>query len=841
MAMLERRSRENVGLGPPTLFHLGKHCKGNSHEFIKNPFVVGEYRHQIRKEDDGFVGYYHYVNGLNVSEGYAAIDRYILLVMGIRSGSGGSSYYFTKESSETFANCHNELVVSVNMFNVFHQTDLHAKYVFSFGNTPSYKSPVTIEKSFHIGSFSVEGGVYSKVLMSTMSEISVQSYWNELYASEILRLVLHLDNPSLQVSGLVSLPDCLEDSERMIEAVHCLVSFLPRGSSTGSIASKGASTGNDDASTLRYQNNLIQALTRICASDVSGNGSSYTIDQIRKHYPVGDWDYVILKLLKVQLGSNNEQSFIKLIHDHLELDSISTQLALIMLEQINFLISRKHFETALLLAKRCVQLLPLSFDAWHTLALCYILLENYEKALTVMNACPVLLSSRNQKTDLNVTADTKDFFNWIFLERLNTETEAISETTFNSYFPPIQSSQSVDLASMKSLWKDLFIFNSHRRHPISGNVFYQSPLTNCTPKELSSISPSLINVCGPGNSKNLLSSQSCGSASTSILTFTRDSTWGRCYSLLSIIVAKIGWDRLLQVKERAFKQDPVTPINSTTFAAGHGQQDYIVNHKYLDTKDICGSWFEELITILYDDYNVLYKLTYQHTNHSAIEWEMLGLVGWNCKYNLKESILSLFTSVKASHLNQGDFDYFGTVQLLEIYYEFVLSEVLYSNIDSYHDDYSETFLDNKLILRNAKKDGVLEDFVEIITKQCLTLDFILTLIMQLVSWNVRWYQLSPNYLVVKLLNHLCLMHDVLTIKSQFRILFEQNKQVKKKVYKTRYTISSYFLNGGTSSTSSTAENDHTTTNKQLVIHEQDTILMYLESLLDRIEKNIEGV
>lgn len=845
-AMLERRTQES-GLGPASLFHLGKHCSGNSHEFIKNPFVVGEYRHQIRKEDDGFVGYYHYVDGINVSQGQSAIERYILQNVGIQLVN--DSYYFTKSSAESYANCRNELVASLYMFNAFLQADLSVKYIINFGSTPSYKSPLSIEKSIHISSRSPEG-IYSKILTANMSEIALEKFWAELYASEVLRLTLHLDNPSLQVSGLVCLPDCFQDSRAISEAVRGLVRFLPRGSLTGSITSRGASTGNDDASTLRYQNNLVQALIRICASDISGNATDYTVEEIRNVYytrnqHIGEWDYVILKLLKVQLGSNNEQLFIKLIHDHLEQDSISTQLALITLEQVNFLVSRKHFDTALLLATRCVQLLPLSFDAWHSLALCYILLENYEKALTVLNASPVLLSSRNQKTDLNITSDTRDLFNWTFVERLNTEVEAISEVTFNSYFPPLQVSSGlkspgskaglVDLASMKSLWKDLFIFNSHRRHPISGNVFYQSPLTNCTPKELSSISPSLINVCGPGNSKNLLSSQSSGSASTSILTFTRDSTWGRCYSLLSIIVAKIGWDRLLQVKESAFKQETGSPLQN---AFPGNAKEYVVNHEFLDTKDHCGSWFEELITVLYEDYSVLYRLTAdKQSTHSAIEWEMIGLLGWNCKYNLKESILSLFTSVKASHLSQGDFDYFSTVQLLEIYYEFVLSEVLYSNIDVYHDDYNNSFFDNKLILRNAKKDGVFDDFVAMITNECLTLDFILTLIMQLVSWNVRWYQLVPNYLILKVLNHLCLMHDVLTIRSQFRILFELNKQVKK-TNKNRYTISAYFLNG--SPTSPVKELSPSNT-KLIEIHELDTILYYLDSLLDKIEKNrMEG-
>lgn len=244
---------------------------------------------------------------------------------------------------------------------------------------------------------------------------------------------------------------------------------------------------------------------------------------------------------------------------------------------------------------------------------------------------------------------------------------------------------------------------------------------------------------------------------SSILDFERKSTWGRCYDILSLLVAQVGWDELMKIKE-------------TVFTSSKPTLNHVVHHGQ-DRKMMvpCEKWLEQLFLILYEDLRALMTISVQkRQQHSAIEWGMLGLMGWSVKYNLKESISSLITSVMGS---QG-FDYFGTVQLLEIYNEFVLSDTD-SNIDIYYDDYDLKFFSNKLIL---KQSNVYDGFIKVLENEYLTLEIVLLNLMKLISWNLLWYQYVPNYLVFKILSKLVLKYDAVYICTHFRVVFEKNKK-----------------------------------------------------------------
>jgi len=172
----------------------------------------------------------------------------------------------------------------------------------------------------------------------------------------------------------------------------------------------------------------------------------------------------------------------------------------------------------------------------------------------------------------------------------------------------------------------------------------------------------------------------------------------------------------------------------------------------------------------------------------------------------------------------GGFDYFGTVQLLEIYDEFILSEVLDSNISALHDDYELKLHAHKLILNLSEE--VHDEFIRSLEEDYLTLDFILLNLMKLISWNVRWYQYVSNYLVTKILTKLCTKYDLVFIRSKIRVVFEQNKlnTALKTKNKNKFSLSSIL---GYSSTA------------QPKVHEfleSDTIVDYTEKLIGRIDE-----
>lgn len=766
--------------GPSDLFHVAKYVGGKSSQYVSD-FSKSK---PEDKHDDGYIGMYHHLNGMKFEYLEQDIEEYVTKHIGLEKKNKEHVFRPSEPTKR-------EIVVTYCTYNIFSKCDFKAKFVIH-----SLKS-VSIDKSYQIVSNVKLDSRHRKVYSFNEQTIKGQEaiFWEELRASLIIRLFYQLDNPSNQLTGLVNYSTLIESKKALLGCIKLLVKFLPKGFLTGTNPGHGTLTacGNKNRKTNQYRNYLVDTILRICLLDITGATCQFAINEIKALN--GEWDYVVLKLFKLR-GCNREQEFLELVHKNLSKDLYTTQLGLILQEQVKFLISRGSFKQALDVAKKSVSILPLDFGSWYDLTLCYVLVKDYENALLVLNSIPLILNSK-QKLDSESVCGIKDFYVSTFIHRLNSGEEGISEKTFGDFFPntkpkikPSKSKKSASSlnsklsttsnfnsssttsfkppsstylpagdGSVKKLWNDYFIFNPHLRHNFSGHKFYHSPLINCSARELSSVDPAIIRICGPNSIKNILSSQSSSTPCTSIIDFERKSTWGRCYDILSLLVAQVGWDELITLKENVFK----TSLPNL---------EHIVNHeKHKKMTVSCEKWLEQLFLILYEDLRSLMTISVhdKHQQHSAIEWEMLGLMGWSVKYNLKESISSLITSVMG---NQEGFDYFGTVQLLEIYNEFVLSEIE-SNIDIFYDDYDLKFFSNKLIL---KCSNFYDGFVKKLETDYLTLDFILLNLMKLISWNLLWYQYAPNYLVTKTLSKLVLKYDSVYICTHFRVVFEKNKK-----------------------------------------------------------------
>lgn len=800
--------------GPPDLVHWGRYFGSRSSQFLTNDFGSDKWKTDVsyRKDDDGYVGFYHFINGLNFATREAALEDYICELVGLEKEN--HEYFWKKRTDLGYiTNFKKEMVVTYCTYNIFSKSDFRAKFIIRMSGS-SKTSPIKIEKLYQIIPNSIDSRnrkVYS-FNTQTIKNLAY-TYWEELSASEIIRLFSHLDNPANQITGLVSYSKFMNSKSSIMKSAKLLVKFLNRASLTETEPAVGSVTGigaksESNRKTNQYKNCLIDCLIRLCMLDISGEVSDASIKEIRRRYystglnEAGEWDIVILKLLKLHGESNKEKECIRLIHKHVKSVNIhNTQLAMVLLEQVKFLISKDDYDFALKIAKICIKILPLDFECWYNLTLCYILVRDYKNALLVLNSIPVILSQKQKNLDIDSVCGMKDLFLSTFIDRLNQNQEVISEKTFESYFPKPKvyaseyprhestmkkSSSSdglIDEGSIHTIWNELFLFNLDLRHPINGNQFYQSTLMNSSPRELSSVDPNLIKLCGPSSAKIILSAQSAGSASSSIIDFQRKSTWGRCYDLLSFLVAIIGWDDLIHLKEEVFKSKTVSSVKS----------DYIVDNNVKEnTQEHCQGWLDQLFLVIYEDLrSLMVIMAYdKEQHHSALEWEMLGILGWTVKYNLKESISSLMTSVMGAAA-QGGFDYFGTVKLLEAYDEFVLSEVNDCNTNNLHDDYELTFHSHKLLLKLS--GDIHDDFIQSLENDYLTLDFILLNLLKLISWNVRWYQYIPNYMVTKILTKLCIKYDLVFIRSKIKVVFEQNKRnsaLHSKQKKSKFSFSS---------------------------------------------------
>lgn len=814
----------DCAMGPPDLVHSGKSFGSQSSQYHENDFVIDHSKHE-RKDDDYYIGYYHYVNGLAINS-CEVIEGYILNKFGIEKK--GHDYFLKSPGIQLTKR---EMTVTYCTYNLFSKSDFRAKYMIQPLGT-SKKSPVRVDVSYQLLSYQPPEYRNKKNFNFSSTNISDLNvgYWNEIIVSDIVRYFSHLDDPSKQVTGLVSCSYYLSTKESLVSCIKILVRFLPKGHLTGVKPSVGipTSVGEKDDKVSYYKNYLVDALVRLCEIDASGDACEIAINEIKRLYYNNEnscsWDYVILRVLKVQSGENREKDFINLVHKHLKGNLYSTQLALILIEQVKFLLTKDSYDMALLIAEKCVKILPLDFDSWFYLTLCYILVGKYNKALLAMNSIPIVLYNRWKMKDADFVSGVKDLYVSTFAYRLNSGEEVISESTFYDFFPnpkelsldvnPKGAASPVEKGSIRKLWYELFLFNPHLRHPMSGHQFYQSPLINCSPRELASVDPGLIKICGPNSTKNLLASQSSDLPSTSLIDYERSSTWGRCFDLISFFVAVYGWDNLVQLKTKVFtnyiNEDPKVP--------------FVVDRRSRKQGAVmCEGWLDQMFVLIYDDLRLLMNLTKNNidSKHSALEWEIIGLLGWSSKYNLRESISSLITSV-AGTSQSGGFDYFGTVKLLEIYDEFILSDICDSKIDIFHDEYTSSFFGNKLILK--LKSDIFTSFAKSLEEQYLTLDFILLNLMKLISWNVRWYQYTPNYLVTKILRKLCIKHDPLFLRGKLRIVFEQNKNTKSNHKQNKYSLLSLFY--------STEKN--TVENFEFV--EEDTILLYVDRTIEWLEE-----
>lgn len=773
-------------VGPPDLVHRARYFGIRSAIYTNNDFMTEPNNQDVHKEDDGYIGFYHYVNGIGSSNFVEEVENYMFEIIGLVKEN--NEYFFTKEmiNSDKYSTSKREMVVTYCSYNIFGKSDFRTKYVIHMNGSVK-KTPIQIDKSYQIISYSADRRNMS-FNANTIKDVSV-SYLEELKVSQIVRLFNHLDNPSQQLTGLVSYSNYVDSKPSLIASVQTLIKFLSRGHNCGTKVGYGASTncgtkgdistgsiGNSNINyrkTNSYRNQLVDTIVRLCQLDISGETCNLAVNEIRKIYytteAVGEWDYVILQIYKITPGFNKEQEFLNLVRDHLrDGELFTTQLGLILLEQVKFLLSKLNTQMALTMAQKCVSILPLDFECWYTLALTYCLNKDYANAILTLNSIPVIINNRDTSLEMDVISNVKDFYSTMFLKRLSgSNGEVISEKTFYNYFPNpktsvenLKKTVEVEEGSIKKIWTDMFLFNPHLRHPISGNHWYQSPIMNSSVMELGSVEPSLIKLFTTSQ-KLVYSKQSSGSPSSSILDFNRKSTWGRCYDLLASMIAMAGWENILQVKTNVFT-DKLTG----------GDGPYIVNNEKGSVIH-CEGWLDQLFVVIYEDLKTIININSGDIReHSAIEWGMIGLLGWSVKYNLRESISSLITSVMGTS-SQGGFDYFGTVQLLEIYNEFILSEVVDTNIDLLNDAYDLRFFSNKLILQQT---GYSEGFCKALEQDYLSLDFILLILLKLVSWNVRWYQYTPNYIIVRTLTKLCTKYDLVFVRTSLKIIFEQNKR-----------------------------------------------------------------
>lgn len=798
--VLSSLSNGSTRPGPADLVHWGRHYGERSSTFTHNEFAPPT-TVSHSKEEDGYVGYFHFCNGIDYTSGPAMVEEYLLKAIGLESRPDG--YFWSSNTNVASYGVYNnkQMVLTLCAYNIFGRQELRARLIILVAK--SRKLPVTVDCLYNVTSQLLKKlHNYNRYTVTELPE----SFWLELAVSSIVRLFYSGDDPSHQLCGTVSLPVQLQSKEVITNAVDRIIDLLPKGHLTGHRASMGAPTASGDGSKVfRYKNRLVDALKRLVLLDLSGKIGDHAISRIETAYGK-EFDYVICQLYRAQHNKNNDQQFLSLVHTHLGQDSTLTQAALLMVEQVRFLVAKGHYSVALTIAARAVGILPLDFDAWYHLALCYIMERKFDQALQTINCLPVVFTKLRLAEDS--VDDVYDTYAMCFMERM-VYGQGISMDSFEKFFPPPKSEFLMcDEGSIQILWYLEFVRRPHLRHPISG-PFFQSPLSSATPIEISAVDAHIMKVSSPSSKRHILSSQSRGNPWTSVLDFDRTSTWGRAYDLITTIVAIIGWDSTVQAKANVFRKGD-----------DEDSKNYVVDHLTCSREE-CQPWLDLLFLVVYEDIRAMMVVSSEDNNRSALSWNMIGLVGWSCKYNLKDSISSIVTSV-AGVAADGGFDYFGTVKLLEIYNEFVLSDVESSSIDRLTCVYDGRSYSNKLIVQSISPT-VLEEFEKQLVDGYLTLELVLLYLMKLVSWNLRWYQYIPSHLATNTLVKLCIKYDLVYIRLILRVVYETYKQQPSKKTSQGFSVLRLFATKGTKNAPAAD------------FAEADTVVEYMERLLSWIE------
>lgn len=421
-------------LGPPDLVHMARHDSDSS----ESP------------------GMFHCVNGIDYSRGEAAVEDYVLAVAGVirhdggyflpqaggkwslwekreRATNGGKGAKGEKnktDGGDLFRAGARLVVVTLCTYNVFARAEVRVRFEMRVGARAKTGRPVAVHREYSV-----------KTRQKVRTGALDAPAWGELAVATLVRCFCGVDDPARLVCGTVSLAAQVCSARALRAALERGVRLLPRGHLTGmragfggvtallkeqdktvksggksvkdgvkdgtvshratpstsSIASDQPDRDSDQSDrTLRYRNRLVDTLVRLVQLDSSGRAAARAADLVRSIH--GDaFSVVEARLLRAQHSASNDQRFLALAHSHVLASPWLAQSALLVVEQVRFLISRGALDPALALAARAVRMLPLDFDCWYHLALCHAVRGNLPDAVRTLAQLPVLFARTQQE------------------------------------------------------------------------------------------------------------------------------------------------------------------------------------------------------------------------------------------------------------------------------------------------------------------------------------------------------------------------------------------------------------------------------------------------------------
>lgn len=475
--------------------------------------------------------------------------------------------------------------------------------------------------------------------------------WEETFVSCCIRSVIINSDFERKIPGLVELPfvfenRCASDYKRVIDS---LCKFLPRFLECG-----WDSTKSVYATIL---NNYLTESLLVFLSITPEFITDYAIqvlDNLMTNDPSNSRYYAIVIISIMERSNDRDVEMIKRIHEILDLllpvlyglpsdepyiSDLINCITDVLSIQARFLLNNNDYELSLSISTLATNLSSDNFESWYLLSKGYIFSQQYDKALLSINSMPCLA-----EYDIVKQAQINAF-----------------KFYMNYYKAPLCHSREHCTMTSHELNHLMNIMHYENELELKTIIFGRTVMPNeskygCIEEIWNKSCLELGPICGPqsDNLINFVSQQEVNTVGDMLLLKrskeTRQESWfiKQVRLLLMELVARIGWNALLQLRSDVFvMESKFKMIESSDKLSTELRQ-----------KRLCQRWFDAMFLGVYEDLSISTSSQENKATakYSGLEWELLGLTLLRVSdlpdavACLRTSILARFDPISCHHL-----------------------------------------------------------------------------------------------------------------------------------------------------------------------------------------------
>jgi len=463
--------------------------------------------------------------------------------------------------------------------------------------------------------------------------------WEETFVSCCIRSVIINSDFERKIPGLVELPfvfenRCASDYKRVIDS---LCKFLPRFLECG-----WDSTKSVYATIL---NNYLTESLLVFLSITPEFITDYAIqvlDNLMTNDPSNSRYYAIVIISIMERSNDRDVEMIKRIHEILDLllpvlyglpsdepyiSDLINCITDVLSIQARFLLNNNDYELSLSISTLATNLSSDNFESWYLLSKGYIFSQQYDKALLSINSMPCLA-----EYDIVKQAQINAF-----------------KFYMNYYKAPLCHSREHCTMTSHELNHLMNIMHYENELELKTIIFGRTVMPNeskygCIEEIWNKSCLELGPICGPqsDNLINFVSQQEVNTVGDMLLLKrskeTRQESWfiKQVRLLLMELVARIGWNALLQLRSDVFvMESKFKMIESSDKLSTELRQ-----------KRLCQRWFDAMFLGVYEDLSISTSSQENKATakYSGLEWELLGLTLLRVS-DLPDAVACLRTSI----------------------------------------------------------------------------------------------------------------------------------------------------------------------------------------------------